>query len=57
LITVVFAERKVRDTEETREEEKHGRSFSALSAGAYHTTTWLLMVILSPPVAVFKQEF
>ncbi len=38
-------------TEETRVEEKH-----ALSAGAY-TTTWLVMVTLSPPVAVIKQHF
>jgi hypothetical protein len=37
-------------------ERRNRRSFSTLSAGVY-TTTWLLMVTLSPPAAVSKHEF
>ncbi len=35
---------------------RNGRSFSALSAGAY-ITTWLVMVTLSPTVYVCAANF
>jgi hypothetical protein len=43
-------------TQDTRVEENHKKFLCTVSWSVHHTT-WLVMVTLSPPVAVSKQDF